>query len=83
MRGAPSSAGWRCSLALLLYLPSVLENRAFLGLRPDRDTSCSGIGLPQVNFALIAIMGAVALNLLVGYTGLLSLGHARSSPSAR
>lgn len=35
-----------------------------------------GIGTANLNFSLIAVIGAVALNLLVGYTGLLSMGHA-------
>lgn len=68
--------GWALILgAVLLYLPSVLENRTLFGMALT-DTQLLGIGLPQLNFALIAIMGAVALNLLVGYTGLLSMGHA-------
>jgi branched-chain amino acid transport system permease protein len=48
-------------VALLLYLPNVQP---------------LAIGLVQVNLALIAIMAAIALNLLVGFTGLISLGHA-------
>ncbi len=35
-----------------------------------------GIGSANLDFALIAVIGAVALNLLVGFTGLLSMGHA-------
>jgi branched-chain amino acid transport system permease protein len=62
-------------IAVLLYLPSVLENQAIFGYGLT-NTQLLGVGLPQVNYALIAIMAAVALNLLVGYTGLLSLGHA-------
>jgi branched-chain amino acid transport system permease protein len=62
-------------IAALLYLPSVLENQAFLGYGLT-NTQLLGVGLPQVNYALIAIVAAIALNLLVGYTGLLSLGHA-------
>lgn len=50
---------------LLLCLPLALGQGSILGL-----------GLSQINLALIAIMAAVALNLLVGYTGLISLGHA-------
>ena len=34
------------------------------------------MSLVQVNFTLIAIIGAVALNLLIGYTGLISIGSA-------
>jgi branched-chain amino acid transport system permease protein len=52
-------------IAFLLYAPTWVEQSAPLGIGPS-----------DVNFALIAIMGAVALNLLVGYTGLLSMGHA-------
>jgi branched-chain amino acid transport system permease protein len=50
-------------LLLLAAIPSIL------GYAP------LGIGLVDVNFALLAIMSAVALNLLVGYAGLLSMGH--------
>jgi branched-chain amino acid transport system permease protein len=63
------------ALALLIYLPSVLINRSLFGYGLT-DTQLLGIGLAQVNFTLIAIVAATALNLLVGYTGLLSLGHA-------
>lgn len=68
--------GWLLlGIAALLYLPNVLENQAIFGYGLT-NTQLLGVGLPQVNYALIAIMAAVALNLLVGYTGLLSLGHA-------
>ena len=68
--------GWLALLiAVLLYLPTVLETRAIFNFYFLTETQVLGIGLAQVNFALIAIMGAVALNLLVGYTGLLSMGH--------
>jgi branched-chain amino acid transport system permease protein len=67
--------GLLIGIAALLYLPSVLENQAFLGYGLT-NTQLLGVGLPQVNYALIAMMAAIALNLLVGYTGLLSLGHA-------
>ena len=68
--------GWALiGLALLLYLPSVLINRSIFGYGLT-DTQLLGIGLAQINFTLIAIVAATALNLLVGYTGLLSLGHA-------
>jgi branched-chain amino acid transport system permease protein len=74
--GTPGRVVWLLVLlAALAYLPSVLENRAAFGYY-FTETQLLGIGLPQVNFMLIAIMAALALNLLVGYTGLLSLGHA-------
>lgn len=53
------------AFALLMALPFLI----------GRGT-LAGIGLAAINNALIAIIGAVALNLLVGFTGLLSMGHA-------
>jgi branched-chain amino acid transport system permease protein len=71
---------WRIAFAivlaaLLLFAPTVLVERAIFTYHLS-EAQLLGIGLPQVNLALIAIMGAVALSLLVGYTGLISLGHA-------
>jgi branched-chain amino acid transport system permease protein len=72
----PARIAWALLFgAFLLYLPTVLENRTLFGMLLT-DTQLLGIGLSQINFALIAVMGAVALNLLIGYTGLLSMGHA-------
>lgn len=62
-------------IAALIYLPHVLQNREIFGIRLSH-TQLLGMSLVQVNFALIAIIGAVSLNLLTGYTGLISLGHA-------
>jgi branched-chain amino acid transport system permease protein len=74
--GSRARIGWTLvALAVLFYLPSVLINRSIFG-QPLTDNELLGIGLPQVNFALVAVTAALALNLLVGYTGLLSLGHA-------
>jgi branched-chain amino acid transport system permease protein len=53
------------AFAVLYVVPQWVEKSAPLG-----------IGTATINFALIAVIGAVALNLLVGYTGLLSMGHA-------
>jgi branched-chain amino acid transport system permease protein len=50
---------------VVFWVPAVLESSAPLG-----------VGLDDVNFALIAVVGAVSLNLLAGYGGLLSMGHA-------
>jgi branched-chain amino acid transport system permease protein len=62
-------------VVVLLYLPTVMEERNILGYYLT-NAQLLGLGLPQINQALIAILGAIALNLLVGYAGLLSLGHA-------
>jgi branched-chain amino acid transport system permease protein len=62
-------------VAAVLYVPTLVEDRTLLGYGLTND-QLLGIGMGDVNFALIAILGAVALNLLVGYTGLLSMGHA-------
>jgi branched-chain amino acid transport system permease protein len=62
-------------VAALVYLPFVLTRREVFGI-PVSYTQLLGMSLVQVNFALIAIIGAVALNLLTGYTGLISIGTA-------
>jgi branched-chain amino acid transport system permease protein len=80
--GAPSNrrriavriVGWAALVAFLLYLPTIFGDRSLFGIGLS-NTATLGIGLANVNFVLVSIMGAVALNLLVGYTGLLSLGH--------
>ena len=62
-------------VASLLYLPHVLQSRAIFGFGLSQ-TQLLGMSLTQVNFALIAIIGAIGLNLLIGYTGQISLGNA-------
>jgi branched-chain amino acid transport system permease protein len=63
------------AVALLILLPQIMTTRSIFGI-PLTDAQLLGIGQSQINLVLISIMGAVALNLLVGYTGLISLGHA-------
>ena len=62
-------------IAALVYLPVVLTNRQIFGV-PIANAALLGLGLPQLNLALIAVVGAVGLNLLMGQTGLVSLGNA-------
>jgi branched-chain amino acid transport system permease protein len=67
---------WAIVLALLLtWVPSIFGDRLFFGSAVS-NTATLGIGLAHINFALIAILGALALNILVGYTGLISVAHA-------
>ena len=61
--------------AALCYLPFVLWNRSAFGIELSNHQLLN-MGLSQVNSSLIAIIGAVGLNLLTGYTGLISLGNA-------
>lgn len=69
-------AGLALAAALLLWVvPQALGERTLLGLELS-NTATLGIGLANVNFALITILGAIALNVLVGYAGLLSVAHA-------
>ena len=75
----PVQARWFWLIVLvagLLYLPAVLENREIFGISLT-NTQLLGIGLSQVNFTLIAIIAAIALNLLVGYTGPAVAGQRR------
>jgi len=63
------------SIVLLVAIPLILQSREFFGIKLD-NAATLGIGLPQLNLALIAVLAAIPLNLLVGMTGLISLGQA-------
>lgn len=75
IRGPRQLIGLLLGVVVLAGLPFVLQARSIFGIKLT-DAQLLGIGLPQVNIMLIAIMGAIALNLLVGMTGLISLGQA-------
>lgn len=62
-------------VAVLLYLPQLLTTRSLFGM-PLSNSALLGMSLNQINMALIAVIAAVALNLLTGYTGLISVGNA-------
>jgi len=59
----------------LLLVPAIFGDRYLFG-HYFSNSEILGFGLPQINSALIAVVGAIALNVLVGFTGLVSLGHA-------
>lgn len=61
--------------AALIVLPQIVDDRIFAG-QIVQEIAVLGISLTEINVALVAIIGAVALNLLVGQAGLVSLGHA-------
>jgi branched-chain amino acid transport system permease protein len=61
--------------AILLYLPWVVHDRSFLGLDLTRHMLLN-MNLTQLNVTLIVMVGALGLNLLTGYTGLISIGNA-------
>lgn len=67
---------WVLVFALfVIYLPFVLKQKSLfgIGLTPQM---LLGMSVSRVDFALIAIVGAIGLNLLTGYTGLISIGNA-------
>lgn len=67
---------WLVILALvILYVPHMLVTHQFFG-SPLSTNQTLGLSLSQVNVALISIIAAVSLNLLTGYTGLISVGNA-------
>src|SRR5205085_12245474 len=61
--------------AVLLYLPWVVAQRSFLGLDVTRHMLLN-MNMTQLNITLIVLVGALGLNLLTGYTGLISIGNA-------
>jgi branched-chain amino acid transport system permease protein len=73
-----SNARWFWLLVLVLvvlYVPHMLVTRQFFG-SPLSNNQTLGLSLSQMNVALISIIAAVALNVLTGYTGLISVGNA-------
>lgn len=66
---------WIVLAAALVYLPFVFSSRTLFGIQLS-NTQLLGMSLVQINFALIAVLGAVGLNLLIGYAGQISLGNA-------
>ena len=74
-RGVSTVVGGAAVVALLWIVPQVLDDRLFVNYYFSNN-QLLGISLTQVNLALVAVLGALALNLLVGTTGLVSLGHA-------
>jgi branched-chain amino acid transport system permease protein len=61
-------------LAVLFYLPFVLNSRTAFGVRLS-NMQLLNIGLGQVNLMLIAMLGSVSLTYLTGCAGLISIGH--------
>lgn len=72
----PTRWVWLGILALfVLYLPHILSERDFFGISLSNN-QVLGLGLTQINTALITMIAAIALNVLTGYTGLISVGNA-------
>ena len=67
--------GVAAALAILAYLPFVLQDRAVLGLRLS-NLQLLNLSLTQINLMLITLLGALSLNYLTGIAGLVSIGHA-------
>jgi branched-chain amino acid transport system permease protein len=61
--------------AVLLYLPWVVAHKSIFGLSLSNHALLN-MNLTALNITLIATVGALGLNLLTGYTGLISIGNA-------
>lgn len=67
---------WVIVLVLVtLYLPHVLTAHDVFGLSVTNN-QVLGLSLSQINTTLITMIAAIALNVLTGYTGLISVGNA-------
>ena len=76
VRAAPWRwVGMAIGIALLLYLPVLLTERAIFGVRLS-NMQLLNLGLTQINLMLIAALGALSLTYLTGVAGLISIGHA-------
>jgi branched-chain amino acid transport system permease protein len=62
-------------VAALAYLPWVVDHRSLFGIELSKHALLN-MSLTQLNTTLILLVGALGLNLLTGYTGLISIGNA-------
>ncbi len=62
-------------VAVLLYLPWVVQQKTIFGLTLSKHALLN-TNMTQLNITLIVLVGALGLNLLTGYTGLISIGNA-------
>lgn len=61
--------------AFVLYVPWVVAQKSIFGLDLTKHMLLN-INMTTINVALVAMVGALGLNLLTGYTGLISIGNA-------
>jgi branched-chain amino acid transport system permease protein len=59
----------------LLYLPWVIDQRSVFGIAVSKHALLN-MSMTQFNTTLILLVGALGLNLVTGYTGLISIGNA-------
>jgi branched-chain amino acid transport system permease protein len=62
-------------VAVLMYLPWVVSHKSIFGLALSKHALLN-MNMTQFNLTLITLVGALGLNLLTGYTGLISIGNA-------
>jgi branched-chain amino acid transport system permease protein len=70
-----SGIGAVVGIAALIYLPMALTTHSLFGIALTTGSTL-GIGLANINQTLAIVIGAIGLNLLTGYAGLVSLGNA-------
>lgn len=72
----PASRVWAVLLTgVLLYLPWVVAQHSLFGMALSNHALLD-TNITEVNVTLIMVVGALGLNLLTGYTGLISIGNA-------
>ena len=62
-------------VAGLLYLPWVVDQKSLFGLEVSKHALLN-MDMTQFNTTLILLVGALGLNLVTGYTGMISIGNA-------
>ena len=60
--------------AILLYLPWVVDQRSLFGMEISKHQLLN-MDMTQFNTTLILLVGALGLNLVTGYTGMISIGN--------
>lgn len=62
-------------VAFVLYMPWVVAQKSLFGFELSKHMLLN-INMTTINVALVAMVGALGLNILTGYTGLISIGNA-------
>lgn len=69
-------AVWVVVLAgFVAYLPWVVDNKNLFGIELSKHALLN-VNMTTINTTLILLLGALGLNILTGYTGLISIGNA-------
>ena len=62
-------------VGVLLYVPWIVDQKTIFGIHVSKHALLN-MNMTQINTTLILLVGALGLNLVTGYTGMISIGNA-------